>query len=270
MPTTYAHYRFGNEVTRLLPTAIQDEILQNQSLFQIGLHGPDILFYYKALSHNSVSSLGNQMHNKPGRAFFEPLRDMITASDLHSGASSYLYGFVTHFILDTYCHPYVGKVESTTGLSHSEIEADFDRLLQLEDGFNPISHKVTSHLKINVQTAETISNFYPEYITPEHIVSALNSMKKILDFLVAPQKIKRLLINQTLRITGNYDGMHGLIINYEPNPLLVEPCNQLRQLYLDALPICVQAIQDYQAFLMHQLPLTDVFNRTFENEESKT
>jgi len=270
MPTTYAHYRFGSEVTSLLPSSIQDEILQNQSLFQIGLHGPDILFYYKALSHNPISSYGNQMHHKPGSAFFEPQLESITASVLHSGASSYLYGFVTHFILDTYCHPYVGKVESATGLSHSEIEADFDRLLLLEDGFDPISHRVTNHLNISTQNAEIISHFYPEFITSEHIVSAISSMKKILDFLVAPQKIKRLLINKALKITGNYDGMHGLIINYEPNPLLVEPCNQLRQLYSDALPICVQAILDYQAFLMHQSSLTDVFHRTFENEESKT
>lgn len=85
MPTTYAHYRFGREVTRLLPASIQDEILQNQSLFQIGLHGPDILFYYKALSHNPISSYENQMHHKPGRAFFESQLKSITASDLSFG-----------------------------------------------------------------------------------------------------------------------------------------------------------------------------------------
>lgn len=65
-----------------------------------------------------------------------------------------------------------------------------------------------------------ILRFYPEFITSKHIVSAISSMKKILDFLVAPQKIKRLLINSALKITRNYSGIvAGLIINYEPNPL---------------------------------------------------
>ena len=50
MPTTYAHYKFGNEVMSALPRPLQNSIENNRELFDVGVHGPDLLFYYKALT----------------------------------------------------------------------------------------------------------------------------------------------------------------------------------------------------------------------------
>lgn len=47
MPSTYAHYRLGQEVLKNLPAKEKRLIEQHKELFDIGLHGPDILFYYK-------------------------------------------------------------------------------------------------------------------------------------------------------------------------------------------------------------------------------
>ncbi len=49
MPSTYAHYCFGKAVYRRLPQEIQEEIKAYSPLYMTGLHGPDILFYYKPL-----------------------------------------------------------------------------------------------------------------------------------------------------------------------------------------------------------------------------
>ena len=59
MPTTYAHYTFGKKVLNELNIDIRDSININMELFNIGLHGPDILFYYKPLKSNKVNKLGN-------------------------------------------------------------------------------------------------------------------------------------------------------------------------------------------------------------------
>ena len=45
MPSTYAHYTFGQEVKRHLKGDIEKIIAENIALYNIGLHGPDILFY---------------------------------------------------------------------------------------------------------------------------------------------------------------------------------------------------------------------------------
>ena len=50
MPSTYAHYRFGQDVLKALPAKYRDTLLQEEDLFNIGLHGPDLLFYYKPFS----------------------------------------------------------------------------------------------------------------------------------------------------------------------------------------------------------------------------
>ena len=56
MPTTYAHYKFGKEVLSALPRPLQNSIEAHRELFDIGLHGPDILFYYNALKKGAYTS----------------------------------------------------------------------------------------------------------------------------------------------------------------------------------------------------------------------
>lgn len=46
MPSTYAHYRFGEDIKRQLYGREKLIIEKYQDLFEIGLHGPDILFYF--------------------------------------------------------------------------------------------------------------------------------------------------------------------------------------------------------------------------------
>ena len=49
MPSTYAHFRFGQEVYKELLPKCRTVIDAFRPLYDIGLHGPDILFYYHAL-----------------------------------------------------------------------------------------------------------------------------------------------------------------------------------------------------------------------------
>lgn len=66
MPTTYAHYKFGKEVLSALPRPLQNSIEAHRELFDIGLHGPDILFYYNALKKDPMRTWGiHFMNNLP-------------------------------------------------------------------------------------------------------------------------------------------------------------------------------------------------------------
>lgn len=70
MPSTYAHYRMGQEVRNKVGEKEKEIIEAYPRLFLIGLHGPDILFYYKPLTVNSVNQTGYRIHEKTGRDFF--------------------------------------------------------------------------------------------------------------------------------------------------------------------------------------------------------
>ena len=53
----------------------------NYHLALIGLHGPDILFYYKPLKSNLVNRIGYGMHGRPGIEFFRHAVKVIENKD---------------------------------------------------------------------------------------------------------------------------------------------------------------------------------------------
>ncbi len=63
MPSTYAHYRMGQEVYKSLPALARTTINNHKELYDIGLHGPDILFYYQPLAVCAVNKQGYDMHS---------------------------------------------------------------------------------------------------------------------------------------------------------------------------------------------------------------
>lgn len=71
MPSTYAHYKFGQEIRHKLTRKEKQIIDEFPDYFNIGLHGPDILFYYKPLRSNSVNQIGYSTHDKSGLIFLK-------------------------------------------------------------------------------------------------------------------------------------------------------------------------------------------------------
>lgn len=59
MPTTFTHDLFGREVYRMLPQEEREKIRRHGRLYRIGLHGPDILFYFH-LYKNRVNQHGGK------------------------------------------------------------------------------------------------------------------------------------------------------------------------------------------------------------------
>ena len=109
MPSTYAHRRFGADVLVQLPRELREKITPYRPLYDMGLHGPDLMFYYRALQSNPVNRLGNAMHEQPGRVFFTRARGVVNTARNKNAALAYALGFVCHFALDSTCHPYVER-----------------------------------------------------------------------------------------------------------------------------------------------------------------
>src|SRR5699024_9656479 len=127
-------------------------------LYHIGLHGPDIFFYYHPLSKNPMQALGGQLHLLSGREIFtrmEAVRDRYPA-DSRRGLDAYIFGFICHYALDSSAHGTVYKGIKETGASHTAIESDFDRALLLEDGFEPAGQPLAGHIVPSVGNAAVI------------------------------------------------------------------------------------------------------------------
>ena len=66
----YAHYRFGCDVLKQLPEDIRSICTAHRGLFDIGLHGPDIYFFYRPVLPNKVNRIGYAAHKRSGRYIF--------------------------------------------------------------------------------------------------------------------------------------------------------------------------------------------------------
>ncbi len=261
MPTTYAHYTFGQEVLKNLDDEIKEIINKNIELFNIGLHGPDILFYHRPLKSNLISEKGHDLHEQTANVFFENARKTIKESNNFDASCGYILGFICHFMLDSYCHPYIRLFESDE-LTHGEIETEFDRVIMLKHSKKPISFRPTSHIIPNEFNAEIISCFF-ENVTKEEVLKSLKSMKFNLDLLVAPGIIKRYIIFAGLKLSGNYKKMRGLIMNYEPNVKCTEINKNLFELYDKAIVKAIDIIPEYYSNLTSNNCINIYFNRNF-------
>ena len=81
----------GRETARLLEPAALGVITQAPQLYSIGLHGPDLFFYYKPLSKNPVNQLGHGLHDRPGREFFERAARVLKAHPDSVAHRAYVY-----------------------------------------------------------------------------------------------------------------------------------------------------------------------------------
>ncbi len=262
MPTTYAHYKFGKEVTGALPRPLQNAVENNRALFDIGLHGPDILFYYKPLLKNPVSAQGYDMHERPADVFFDHAAEVIAQAPDPAAARAYIYGFICHFALDSECHNYIEKMIQVSGISHSEIEMEFDRLLLTEDYINPVRYLATKHIAPSLRNAQTIAPFFSE-VTPEMVKKALSSMIFYHKLLLAPEEKKRRLLFTGMKLARCYDSMHGMVMSLEPNPACSDYCQLLKKRFAGAVPLAASLIIQYQKKLFKGGNLPERFHQTF-------
>ena len=245
LPTTYAHYRFGNDVVAGLPVEDQITVQGYRFLFDFGVHGPDLLFYYKPLAKNRVNQTGYRDHERTGRDFFSQAIETARTGEAPDKARAYLYGVLCHFALDRECHPYVGKKEKEQ-VSHSLIEASFDRFLMQKDGLDPLTHNVTAHLHPDRESAKVIAPFFPP-LTSQEILDSEKSMVFYLKALIATG-FKRSLLLGAMKTVGA-EKLGDMFIPYSQDPRTQDSDLRLYRLYEEAIPLAVELISQARACL---------------------
>lgn len=268
MPTSYAHYKFGQEVKSRLSGDIAEIIKEHSALYHLGLHGPDLLFYYNALKKNRINATGFGLHEYSGRYVFERAGKVIREQGMSRAHQAYIFGFICHYSLDVSCHGCVNAFDATGIAGHLEIEAELDREMLIRDGKDPSKTILTNHLSRGKDNAEVIKDFFPG-ITTDEIEKSIKDMIFYLNFLVARGKGKRWLFKNGLKLVGKYEQFGGLMINEEKNHECDETVERLLDLYRDAIDLAVKLIQEYPAYLKGEMELDSVYKYNFDSELPK-
>lgn len=260
MPTTYAHFHFGRRAEPLLPETAARAVRENRQLYDIGLHGPDILFYYQPLAGNPVGRLGGEMHDRPARDFFYPARAVYASAEDREGALAYLTGFLCHYALDSACHGYIEKKLTVSPLTHGQIESEFDRYLLEKDGKDVSHTDVTAHIVPSRENAAVIAPFFAD-ITAGQIRRSLRLMKVCCD-LLSGRGWRRPVVDAGLRLTGQYEKLHKMVMAERPLPESGDSNLRLGKLLNRGLERFARLIGPYLAFLQGG-PFPDGLEQTF-------
>lgn len=256
MPAGYAHYIFGQKVLNALQPPYQQIIKNNIDLYNIGVHGPDILFYYNAPVSNKVKQQGNTMHQKAAYDFFKTAQNIIKSKP-DEASIAYLYGFITHFVLDHSCHPYIAVKQRELDLTHSEIESELDRRLLVNNHLDPLRTSLIDHIHPRHEISKTIAPFFQ--LDDKTIYKSLKDLRFYLNWIKAPGKIKRTFVLLCMKAGGIYDEYHGLLISYEAN----QKCEKCIQELTQNLDRQVMSAKWLIETFMEQ-PLDDIYHFNFE------
>ena len=229
-----------------------------------GQHGPDIRFYDKARTVNRVNAVGFGQHEKPAAEFFGPAAALVRTMPVDDRGLSraYIMGFLCHFALDSACHGYIEQKIHVSGVTHTEIEGEFDRCLMAEQGLDPVRQDLTGHIHSTAEHSRVIAPFFPT-VTPKEVEKSLRSMIFYNRLLVAPSAWGRNLVKAVLKLSGNYTEMHGLVVNRQPNPLCKDSNQMLTRLYVRAIPEARHLIETWLDTAAGRCPWDDLYRYTF-------
>lgn len=262
MPATYAHYQFGKLVYKALSKEIRTIIKENKAAYLLGLHGPDLVFYYRPVWKNKINQLGVQMHKELAIDFFERGRQKYQEHPSNV-LLSYLCGFLCHFMLDSECHPYIDNYKEKYHLGHLAIETDFDRFLIEEDGKDPLRLNCTAHLCQDHDTEEAIASMF-EGVTVRQIDQAIQGFRRCIRFFQCPTAGKRLLLRGLSRIAGQDRQIGGLIMDGAPNPACDKSRIYLEKRLHSAVIPTAEIIEEYVYGIATGEPLSPRLARDYE------
>lgn len=259
MPASYTHYDFGQVVYNKLSKELKDIVNENRDAYNIGLNGPDILFYYKPLKKNSINALGGEMHKQEASKFFNEAKKHILEN---KDGVPYILGFICHFILDSNCHPYINEAMRASGISHGEIEAELDGRIMRKNNLCPQEVNAGHHIIPTKKNARIISQFY-HGVNELEIFKALKSVRFYNQLLLCQNELKRRVIKGGLsKIKGGQSFSH-MIINVIPNPKCKKIIDKLMMIYEKSIDEAVQIIEEYYINLKNDTPINERFNRNF-------
>lgn len=264
MPATYTHAIYGEKVYQLCDDKMKALIDQYRGYYDIGLSGPDILFFYRPIGKDEkgISDIGNHMHELAAREFFMQARLKIKESSNPEAALAYILGFINHFVLDSECHPIINQYTSVNEVTHSELESELDALFMREKGLNPVKTRTTEHILAKKEYAEVIAPFFG--LESKEVLEALKTMKLLLNIFIAPSALKRKFIYFVMKKVGVYQKYQGLIFNYEPRKDTIEICQVLKEKLENIKGESVRLMKEYQMSLDTNEALDQRYDLSYE------
>lgn len=265
MPTTYTHWRFGDKCIKTLPEDLQNIINNNREIFDFGVHGPDIFFYYNCIKSNPIVDFGSNLHDVPFKDTLAKFKPLYQKSENKESLLSYLLGFLAHFTLDSYCHGYVNLKSMKQDVGHLKVESQADRYFLIKDGYDPIKQSVTFSLKPNKTIASHIAELFPN-LDKHTVYKALTDQVFYLNLIKDSNSLKRLFLNKLLT-AANADKFKELLLTEIDEPICKDSNERINKYSKMAVKHYPKLAKSLLAFLNDNKKLDKYFNNNFNEKQ---
>lgn len=220
MPNLVTHYLCGLEAIKLIGNKQCKELIEkNINVFNLGVQGPDILFYYGIWPWSAkpdYPSVGEKMHKSGVNQVFTCIIDYILKQNenVKNILTVYFMGFLCHNCLDSITHPYIfyrsgfkTAADPRTNLYqyyHRRFETSID-VLMCQRLLNKYVHEIAIDRLIKVTDSErgmisdmykyVIASVYKYDISAKLISKAIKDMDTVERMLRDPHGIKKKAIS---------------------------------------------------------------------------
>lgn len=229
-------------------------------LYDVGLHGADLFYYYNPVMSTKIGALGEKCHKQSGVDFFGRIcRGLKMAPS--EASEAYMYGLLAHYCLDSLCRPYLRQLHKNGIVDGGRLEAEFDRFLLETDGkIPPNRQNISNHLKLTPGECETVAKFYSG-VKAAHIRTSLRNMALITKSLAVGDGASREMVKKGV---GRLLREHKeLVIPPQADLGLTEYVQQLLQLYEQAKERFTTLLVQLAAHMTYNASLGEEFTLDF-------
>lgn len=270
MPAAYAHHTFGQACIDKMPEQLKIICVCYRELFDFGVHGPDLLFYYKPLGHNEVNGHGSQLHRWSGRRFFAHCKDVYEkcgetlSKQEREALLAYIIGFLAHFALDSSAHDYINGQVVDGVLSHNLIESQYDAFLMERDGLDPLQVDRSKPLVPSKYNAAIVANLFP--FDEKQILTSMKGQKMSLHLFFSPHQVKKKAVRKLISIAKVGDSFGDLFLDRDKIPACEEINGEIYSRQKSAEEVFGRLLSELMNYLEGNGQLSERFNLDFEGE----
>ncbi len=263
MPAIFTHIQFGKEVAAALPPALQELAKEHAPAFYLGTQGPDILFYHKPLKSkqkNPSRKKGWDLHAEAPLSFFQRAKELATSP----AEQAYLLGFLCHYSLDCFCHPYI-DAHSVDGLTHGKIESELDKHIFMRAGKAPRGNNAAEYFFPCEEGQRAGAKILD--VPEKDMLVAIKSMKKINGLFSSKRAWVHALCHFALTLAGMNNSFGEMFLHKRADERCTPLLPELESKFEEAIPTAVERIT--LLFEQNTLP-EELYTKDYSgNEEEK-
>lgn len=257
MADFWTHYYCGKKLLKN-----HSDLIEENKIFYLGCQGPDIFFYKKFAVHTTPKNLGELIHKRDTKDVFAEAF-MYLKEHPSKELSSYVIGWILHYILDKNIHPYI---DSKTDWNHKRLEANVDTYI-IDKYLNKAVFRMDSKNILKVtQAHDEIIGLYQtlgKHVF-NHSLSKKDYVKSLKNFSIfhkifnQKNKIKRWLILFIGRIFGKN---LSIFFYHGPGEIkLPKDIHQIDTIIDETVKETARILEDFKKFMNDEVSINEVLD----------